>query len=148
MQEDKCHDCQMFETGSVPNVIMENAHSCAVASDSWREGHCIVYLKRHVVSVSGIKPEEYADMMDLVVKVSKALEQKYGTRKTYIVSVGDSNKWQHFHIHLLPKHRSLPSYGVYAVQKLAEAEPPRKPTVEERISLAKELRSLIDQARV
>ncbi len=100
-------------------------------------------MKKHVISVSGIAPDEYASVMDLLARVSRALETKYGTRKTYVVSVGDSNKWQHFHFHLLPKHRSLPSYGVYAVQKLNEAEPPRHASAEQQKALADELRGMV-----
>ena len=135
-----CPACEWLQKADSPNIILQNEYALAVASDQWREGHCIVYLKRHVISVSGIQPNEYASVMDLVARVSKALETKYGARKTYVVSVGDSNKWQHFHFHLLPKHRNLPSYGVYAVQKLNEAEAERHPSPEQQKALADDIR--------
>jgi len=135
-----CPACEWLQKADSPNIILQNEYALAVASDQWREGHCIVYLKRHVISVSGIQPNEYASVMDLVARVSKALEIKYGARKTYVVSVGDSNKWQHFHFHLLPKHRNLPSYGVYAVQKLNEAEAERHPSPEQQKALADDIR--------
>ncbi len=139
-----CPTCEWLKKADAPNIILQNEHAMALASDSWREGHCIVYLKRHVISVSGVEPNEYTSVMDLIARVSRALEKKYGTRKTYVVSVGDSNKWQHFHFHLLPKHRSLPSYGVYAVQKLNEAEPERHPSLEQQKVLAADLRAIMD----
>lgn len=138
-----CPTCEWLRKSDSGDVILQNEHALALASDEWREGHCIVYLKRHVVSISGIEPDEYGSVMELIAKVSKALEAKYSTRKTYIVSVGDSNKWQHFHIHLLPKHRTLPSYGVYAVQKLNESEPLRHSSPEQKKSLADEIRTMI-----
>ncbi len=141
-----CPTCEWVKTAETSDIILENEHAIASASDDWREGHCIVTLKRHVISVSGIEPNEYASVMDLLARVSKALEAKYGARKTYVVSVGDSNKWQHFHFHLLPKHRSLPSYGVYAVQKLNEAEPLRHPSPEQRKALADEIRGMVQRA--
>ncbi len=138
-----CPTCEGLQKPDRANIILQNEHAVAVASDQWREGHCIVYLKRHVISVSGIQPSEYASVMDLLARVSRALETKYGARKTYVVSVGDSNKWQHFHFHLLPKHRNLPSYGVYAVQKLNEAEPERHPSPEQQKALADDIRRIV-----
>jgi diadenosine tetraphosphate (Ap4A) HIT family hydrolase len=116
----------------------------AVAYDSFREGHCVVYLKRHVISVSSVEPGEYVSFFDLIAKVSRALEKKYGARKTYAFTVGDSNKFQHLHFHLLPKHRNLPSWGVYAIQKMHETEPKRNPTENDQKILADELRNMIN----
>jgi|PlaIllAssembly_1097288.scaffolds.fasta_scaffold214820_1 diadenosine tetraphosphate (Ap4A) HIT family hydrolase len=138
-----CPTCESVQKTDRSNIILQNKYAIATALDEWREGHCVVTLKRHVISISGIEPDEYTSVMDLLARVSKALEMKYGTRKTYVVSVGDSNKWQHFHFHLLPKHRSLPSYGVYAVQKLNEAEPLRHASPEQQNALADELRRLL-----
>jgi diadenosine tetraphosphate (Ap4A) HIT family hydrolase len=143
MVKEGCPGCEFVQKADASNIILQNEHALAYAADNWREGHCVVALKRHVISVSGIEPNEYVSIMDLVTRVSKALETKYGARKTYVVSIGDSNKWQHFHFHLLPKHRSLPSYGVYAVQKLNEAEPLRNPSLEQQKILADELRSIM-----
>jgi diadenosine tetraphosphate (Ap4A) HIT family hydrolase len=140
-----CPTCEELRKADMPNIILQNEHALAIAADEWREGHCVVFLKRHVISVSGIEPNEYTSVMDLVTRISKALEKKYGARKTYVVSVGDSNKWQHFHFHLLPKHRNLPSYGVYAVQKLNEAEPLRHASPEQQKALADELRLIMQR---
>ena len=138
-----CPTCEWLQNAVGPNIILQNEQALALAVDEWREGHCVVFLKRHVISVSSIEKSEYASVMDLIAKVSKALEAKYVARKTYVVSIGDSNKWQHFHFHLLPKHRNLPSYGVYAVQKLNEAEPLRHSTPEQQKALADELRNIM-----
>jgi len=139
-----CPMCDSIQKTDSSNIILQNEHAVASALDEWREGHCVVTLKRHVISVSGIEPDEYASVMDLLARVSKALETEYSARKTYVVSIGDSNKWQHFHFHLLPKHRSLPSYGVYAVQKLNEAVPLRHASSEQQKVLADELRTIIN----
>jgi diadenosine tetraphosphate (Ap4A) HIT family hydrolase len=141
-----CPTCEWVRKADTSSIILQNEHAIASAADQFREGHCIVTLKRHVISVSGIEAHEYASVMDLLARVSKALETKYGARKTYIVSVGDSNKWQHFHFHLLPKHRSLPSYGVYAIQKLNEAEPERHPSPEQQKALADDIRRSVPGA--
>ena len=88
-------------------------------------------------------PVGIAAVFDLITKVSKALEEKYSARKTYVLMIGDSNKWQHLHFHLIPKHRYLPSMGVYTFQKLAEDEPTRDTPDDVRAGLATEIRELI-----
>ncbi len=138
-----CRDCEMIQKADATNIILQNEHALALTVDTFREGHCLVYLKRHVISVSAVEPYEYNSFFDLIAKVSKALEKKYSTRKTYVVTVGDSNKFQHLHFHLLPKHRQLPSFGVYCFQKLHEAEPKRNPSEADRKALAEEIRGII-----
>ena len=127
-----------------PNTIMENELARATFADDFREGHCIVTVKRHMISPSSMNAAEHAAVFDLISRVSAALEKKYSARKTYLLVIGDSNKWQHLHFHLLPKHRSLPSMGVYCIQKLAEAEPPRNTSAEEKKELAAELKQMIE----
>ncbi len=43
---------------SSSSIILHNEHALAPASDKWREGHCVVYPKRHVIRVSGNKETE------------------------------------------------------------------------------------------
>jgi diadenosine tetraphosphate (Ap4A) HIT family hydrolase len=126
------------------NIIMENAHARAVFVDAYREGHSLVFVKRHIQSISAIEPDEYHSVFDLITKVSKALEKKYSARKTYLITVGDSDKFQHLHFHLIPKHRNLPSMGVYCFQKLWEVEPPRKTPDAEKMALAREIKGIIE----
>jgi len=125
------------------NTILENELARATFSDEFREGHCIVTVKRHMVSPSSLTADEHVAVFDLITKVSKALEEKYSARKTYLLVIGDGNKWQHLHFHLIPKHRYLPSMGVYCFQKLFEAEPNRSTPDSEKKAVAAELKALI-----
>lgn len=127
------------------DIIIENDLAKATFSDYFREGHCVVTVKRHMISPSSMNAEEHIAVFDLITKVSKALEEKYGARKTYVLMIGDSNKWQHLHFHLIPKHRYLPSMGVYTFQKLAEDEATRDTPEDVRAGLAKEIRELIGE---
>jgi diadenosine tetraphosphate (Ap4A) HIT family hydrolase len=141
-----CPGCEMVEKGNVHNLIMENQYAMAIAIDAFREGHCLVYLKRHIQTISAIDSNEYSSIFELITKVSKALEKKYSARKTYLLAIGDGDKFQHLHFHLIPKHRHLPSMGVYCFQKLHEAEAPRKPTQSEQQALANEIRGIIESS--
>ena len=137
-----CPTCENWEKER-SDIIIENDLAKATFSDYFREGHCVVTVKRHMISPSSMNAEEHTAVFDLITKVSKALEEKYGARKTYLLVIGDSNKWQHLHFHLIPKHRYLPSMGVYTFQKLAEDEPTRDTPDDVKAGLANEIRELI-----
>ena len=137
-----CPTCENWEKERA-DIILKNDLAMATFSDYFREGHCVVTVKRHMISPSSMNAKEHAAVFDLITKVSKALEEKYSARKTYLLVIGDSNKWQHLHFHLIPKHRYLPSMGVYTFQKLAEDEPTRDTPDTVRADLAKEIRELI-----
>ncbi len=139
-----CPACESVIKGSQPGIILQNDFAVAFASGRFREGHCIVTLKRHVISVSQVEPHEYSAFFDLIARVAGALEKNYSARKTYVFTVGDSDKWQHLHFHLLPKHRGLPSWGVYAIQKMHESEPLKNPGEADQQALAEELRNMIN----
>ena len=142
MTMEGCPVCENWDK-EYSNMILENEFARALAYDSFREGHCVVTVKRHMISPSGMNHEEHTATFELISKVSKVLEEKYGARKTYVIMIGDSNKWQHLHFHLIPKHRYLPSMGVYCIQKLQEAEGTRNPTEEQQKALADELRGML-----
>ena len=139
-----CPTCESIANGTYPNIILENEFALAEACDTFREGHCVVAVKRHMISPSAMNPEEWSGTFELISKVSKALETKYGARKTYVIMIGDRNKWQHLHFHLIPKHRNLPSMGAYCIVKLQEAEGTRNPTEEQQAALANDLKTLIE----
>ncbi len=139
-----CPTCEMVKNNSANNVILENDLAIAIFSDSFREGHSLVFVKRHIISPSAMNPDEYSAVFELIAKVSKALEEKYSARKTYVIMIGDANKYQHLHFHLIPKHRHLPSMGVYCFQKLFEAEPNRDTPDSEKHAVVAELKAMIE----
>lgn len=141
-----CMFCDQESKHEAPsNMIAQNEYATAVMADDFREGHCVVNVKRHIQSISELTPEEYNGLFEIIVKVSKALEKKYSIDKTYIMSVSDG-PGGHIHFHMIPKHKNLPSIGVYWINKMKEAEPPRKPSAAQQNSLAKEVREIIDNS--
>ncbi len=137
-----CPTCETWGEERI-GTIMENELARASFADAYREGHCVVTVKRHMISASSLEAEEHIAVFDLITKVSKALEEKYSARKTYLIMIGDGDKFQHLHFHLIPKHRHLPSMGVYCFQKLFEVEPIRNTPDSEKKVLAGEIRELI-----
>ena len=140
-----CPDCEKMSK-EMSRTILENDLARAYFFDRYREGQTLVYVKRHIISMSAMTAEEQVAVFDLITRVSKALEEKYNARKTYLLMIGDGSKWQHLHFHLIPKHRDLPSMGLYCFQKLWEAEPQRETPDSERESVAAELREMIESS--
>lgn len=138
-----CPTCEQWGEAH-PYTIIKNALARASFSDSFREGHCVVTVKRHMISPSSLNSDEHAAVFDLITKVSRALEKKYNASKTYLLVIGDSDKFQHLHFHLIPKHRNLPSMGVFCFQKLAEVEPTRNTPNNVKIAVASELKMMIE----
>jgi diadenosine tetraphosphate (Ap4A) HIT family hydrolase len=138
-----CPTCENW-TKENTNIILKNDLTRASFSDYFREGHCVVTVKRHMISMSSMTAAEHVAVFDLITKVSAALEKKYNAKKTYLLVVGDSDHWQHLHFHLIPKHKNLPSMGAFCFQKLAEVEPTRKTPEAEKKAIAAELKGMIE----
>jgi diadenosine tetraphosphate (Ap4A) HIT family hydrolase len=131
-----------MEKGDLNSLIMENEHAMAVVDDSFREGHCIIILKKHKKSVSEIDINEYNSIFELIIKVARALEKKYDCEKTYLLSIGDMV--EHLHFHLIPKHKDKCSMGKYCFEKLIEVEGERNPSDSELNALANEIKVIIN----
>ena len=139
---ESCPFCDVVKQRNENSQIMHNRHAVALVDDSFREGHCAIILKRHIKSISEIDMSEYNSLFELITKVSKALEKKYDCEKTYLLSIGD--RVEHFHFHLIPKHKDKCSMGVYCFEKLWEAEGLRHPSDTERKVLANEIKAIIE----
>ena len=79
--------------------------------------------------------------MDLIAKVSKALEQHYGVEKCYMLSIADLV--YHTHFHLIPKHPGVTGMGKYAFRVLEAIEGYENTPQEEQDRMAGVIRSLI-----
>ena len=75
-------------------------------------------------------------------KVSKALEQHYKVRKTYLLSIAD--KVYHTHFHLIPKHPNLVGMGKYSFAVLSAVEGFKNTPKDEQNRMAKLVGSLIE----
>jgi len=144
MSQTKCPSCEAYAAGKLPNLIAENDYAYALFSGYYREGHCTVVLKRHIESVSAMTPEEYGPTLELIARVSKALEQHYGVDKCYLLSIADMV--YHTHFHLIPKHRNLVGMGKYCFRVLEVIEGYKNTPPEERERMAKVVRELLPAA--
>ena len=139
-----CVLCELVDKKNQNNLIIENIHAKAIASDYFREGHCTIILKKHKKSLSEMDINEYNSISELIIKVSKALEKKYNCEKTYLLSIGD--QVEHVHFHLIPKHKDKCSMGAYCFVKLFEAEGERKPSDSELNALANDIKKIMESS--
>jgi diadenosine tetraphosphate (Ap4A) HIT family hydrolase len=137
----ECFICEQLKTASFSNLIIENDYAIALFGGYYREGHCTVWVKRHIESFSELRPEEYSPVFELITKVSKALEQYYNVKKTYMLCIADLA--YHTHFHLIPKHPHLMSMGRYAFRVLDAIEGYKNTPQDEQDRMAGVLSSLI-----
>jgi histidine triad (HIT) family protein len=141
LEAKKCSYCEKIASGNLSNLIAENEYAYGLFEGYYREGHCVVFPKRHIESLSAMKPEEYAPTFELIAKISKALEQHYNVEKTYLLAIADMV--YHTHFHLIPKHRNLVGMGKYSFRVLEVIEGYKRTPQDEQDRMAKVVRALI-----
>jgi diadenosine tetraphosphate (Ap4A) HIT family hydrolase len=139
-----CSLCELIDKKNLNNLIIENRHAMVIGIDELREGQCLIITKKHRKSISEIDIDEYNSISELIIKVSKALEKKYDCEKTYLLCISD--KVEHIHFHLIPKHKDKCSMGAYCFRKLFEAEGRRETPDSELNALSNEIKEIIESS--
>ena len=137
-----CFLCDLIEKKKIDNLIMENEHAMVTFIDETREGQCLIFTKNHRKSMTVMDMDEWNSVAEIINKVSKALEKKYNCEKTYLLCISD--KVEHIHFHLIPKHKDLVSMGHYCFAKVWEEEGKRETLDSEKNAMAKELKVMIE----
>jgi diadenosine tetraphosphate (Ap4A) HIT family hydrolase len=137
-----CFLCDLIENKKLSNLIMENEYAMVTFIDQTREGQCLIFTKNHRKKMSEMDMEEYNSVGELIIKVSKALEKKYDCEKTYLLCISD--KVEHIHFHLIPKHKNFVSMGYYCFGKLWEEEGKRETPESELKARSEEIKAIID----
>jgi diadenosine tetraphosphate (Ap4A) HIT family hydrolase len=137
-----CYLCDLIEKGKLDNLIMENEHAMVTFIDETREGQCLIFTKNHRKKMSEMDTDEFKSVADLIVKVSRALEKKYDCEKTYLLCISD--KVEHIHFHIIPKHKDLRSMGYYTFAMLWEKEGKRETPEPELKARAGEIKAIVD----
>jgi diadenosine tetraphosphate (Ap4A) HIT family hydrolase len=140
----ECYLCDIIEKNNLDNMIMENEYAMVTFIDETREGQCLVFTKNHRKSMTEMDLDEWKSVGEIVHKVSKALEKKYDAEKTYLLCISDMV--EHVHFHIIPKHKNLPSMGLYCFGKVWEEEGKRETPESELKAKAKEIKEIIENA--
>ena len=140
---DDCMFCDWMKNNELKHILLEDDYAIAVlAEEPFRMGQCIVWVKRHITSISEVSPEENASVFSMITKISKVLEHHYRAEKTWLLSIGDQIR--HIHYHLIPKIDGQISIGYYSFIKMMEAEGTPELTDEELNRTADGLTKLLN----
>ena len=137
-----CSLCELMKKKNIKNLIMENKHAMATFIDETREGQCLIFTKNHRKSMTEMDMDEWNSVAETIIKVSKALEKKYDCEKTYLICTSD--KVEHIHFHVIPKHKNLVSMGHYCFVKVWEEEGRRETPESELQLLSNEIKSIVE----
>jgi histidine triad (HIT) family protein len=80
-----------------------------VSKPAFRAGHCLVIPKRHICSVDEQTDEEGAEIMAELGRLSKLLDEGYGTgimQKFQPPQNQNGIKVHHLHFHVFPRHQT------------------------------------------
>ena len=138
-----CLLCDRIKNEKLDNLIMENEHAMVTFIDETREGQCLIFTKNHKKSMTEMDTDEWNSVAELIKKVSRALEKKYDCEKTYLLCISD--KVEHIHFHIIPKHKNLKSMGYYCFAKVWEEEGKRETPKAELRARAEEIKKLIEK---
>lgn len=81
------------------------AHALSSALPGW----LVVVPCRHILSLSELEPDEAALLGPLLRAASRALVDVTGCQKAYMALFAEAEGFNHLHIHLVPRHASLPA---------------------------------------
>ncbi len=102
----KCKFCE-WEKHYVK--IYENAHAVAVWGSPYVKGHVKVIVKRHAENLTDLSPEEAAGLMDVWIKVGKAIQE---VLHPDIINWQINGNWvRHVHGHIYPRWQSDQDWG-------------------------------------
>ena len=138
-----CYLCDLMKNENLDNLIMENENAMVTFIDETREGQCLVFTKKHRKSMTVMDMDDWNSVADIIKKVSRALEKKYDCEKTYLLCISD--KVEHIHFHIIPKHKNLKSMGYYCFARVWDEEGKRETPEAELKARAQEIKGLIDK---
>jgi diadenosine tetraphosphate (Ap4A) HIT family hydrolase len=102
-----CYACGMnSRIGSLPPreaIVVERGWRAAHAFDSSLAGWLVLVPTRHVSALHELTVGEAAAMGDLLVRLSKALQDVVGCEKTYSMLFAEAAGFGHVHFHLVPR---------------------------------------------
>lgn len=104
-----CRNTADVEAGPIRERIwwdgrwrVAHAIGCALA------GWVVAAPARHVVSLADLDPAEAAALGPLLTAVSRAVVEVTGCVKTYVALFAEAERYQHVHVHVIPRYRDLP----------------------------------------
>jgi diadenosine tetraphosphate (Ap4A) HIT family hydrolase len=107
-----CAGCSLVAEaalGKSPQLIYEFANSFLFLGDhQYFEGYSVLMFKRHVRELHEMSPTEYAELMDELMRSTRAIQAAFDPWKMNHASLG--NQLGHVHWHIMPRYESDPDH--------------------------------------
>jgi diadenosine tetraphosphate (Ap4A) HIT family hydrolase len=107
-----CEGCQRVADallGENKHLILEFANSVLFLGDhQYYEGYCVLMVKRHVRELHEMSPTEYAEVMDELIRSTRAIKDVFDPWKMNHACLG--NAMPHVHWHIMPRYESDPNH--------------------------------------
>ncbi len=94
----------------VERLFRTGEYSFSIISKPWfREGHCVVIPKRHIITISELRDGEASEIMKELGRLSNLLDQGFGAgvmQKYQPTQAENGIKVNHLHFHVFPRLQS------------------------------------------
>ena len=110
----ECRICGLnarFDQGALPlrERIAHDAHWRVACASVALPGWLVLVSRRHVPAVAQLSDEEAAALGAWQVRLSRALQEATGCRKTYVACYAEREGFRHVHFHIVPRAADLPA---------------------------------------
>jgi len=108
-----CHTCELIgrrDAGKAPlwDSIVRTEHWDIVhAYNTSLPGWLVLVLRRHITALSELTESEASELGRLIRRVSIALQEITGCKKTYVVQFAEQAEHPHVHFHIVPRMANL-----------------------------------------
>jgi diadenosine tetraphosphate (Ap4A) HIT family hydrolase len=113
-------DCEYFDKLNTPHygdLLFETAHwQVLLAPDQRNLGTCVVALKREEKELSGLRKEEWSDLLEIVKELESALKKAFHSTMFNWGCLMNSSYLEdpprpHLHWHFIPRYRNLVKFN-------------------------------------
>lgn len=111
----RCITCELVarrDAGEAPlwDSILRTANwDLAHSFNTSLPGWLVLVTRRHVSAVAELSEEEAVELGGLLRRVSQALQQVTGCKKTYVVQFAEHPDHPHVHFHIIARMPDLPA---------------------------------------
>lgn len=134
----ECMWCEKNEKlyGVVKEIYELKSGILYIHRDQTHPGRCILALGKHEQKLVNLSKDEYMVLMEDIGRVVHTLTDVFSPDKVNILILGD--KSTHMHIHICPKYKDGPQFGIPFVVDEKEEHRISEEELDERIARIKE----------
>ena len=120
MVNENCRYCTRDYSDIAVKVADLETSTLILTKDQTNAGRCILALNAHKTEFFQLDSAEQASFTRDLAKASRALDGAFKPDKINYAAFGDM--YPHFHVHLVPKYKDGPAWGMTSVLNLDPAK--------------------------